>query len=152
MGRHQEQCNRFPSICLTTEENPGKPQLGNPPKHSSVTSHCFKWGPFPLNEVARATLPAPLAKPIGPRQKTVLKYLRSGIRRSRERPSGPLYKNSSEHNHPKVLLSPACCCLPVEPAAAPNRFKPKPRGPSLVGHLPRVSYVCLVGQSLKGRL
>ena len=32
-----------------------------------------------------------------------------------------------------------------------NRFRPKPRISSLVGHLPRVSYVCLVGQSLKGR-
>ena len=38
-----------------------------------------------------------------------------------------------------------------EAAAAPNRFRPKPWVPSLVGHLPRVSYVCLVGQSLKGR-
>ena len=31
-----------------------------------------------------------------------------------------------------------------------NRFRPKPRVPILVGHLPRVSYVCLVSQSLKG--
>ena len=45
---------------------------------SSVTSHYFKWGPFPPNEVVRATLPAPLAKPIGPSQKNVLKNLRSG--------------------------------------------------------------------------
>ena len=51
---------------------------------SSVTSHCFKWGPFPPNEVGRATLSAPLAKPIGPSHKSLLKNLRSGIRRSRD--------------------------------------------------------------------
>ena len=27
-GGHRGQCTRFPGICLTTEENPGKPQLG----------------------------------------------------------------------------------------------------------------------------
>ena len=26
---HRQLCNRFPGICRTTEENPGKPQLGN---------------------------------------------------------------------------------------------------------------------------
>ena len=40
----------------------------------------------------------------------------------------------------------------VDPAAAPNRFRPKPRVPSLVCHLPRVSYVFLVSQSLKGKM
>ena len=50
---------------LTTEENPGKPQLENRRgAHSSATSHCFKWGPFPRNEVGRITLPAPIAKHI----------------------------------------------------------------------------------------
>ena len=64
-GGHRGQCNRFPGICLTTEENPGKPQLGNRRgAHSSATSHCFKWGPFPQNEADRITLPAPLVKPI----------------------------------------------------------------------------------------
>ena len=45
---------------LTTEENLRKPSG----EHSSETSHCFKWGPFPPNEVCRIMLPAPLAKPI----------------------------------------------------------------------------------------
>ena len=45
---------------------------------------------------------------------------------------------------------------PVESAAPggcgdSNRFRPKARVPGLVGHLPRVSYVCLIGQSLRGR-
>ena len=39
-----------------------------------------------------------------------------------------------------------------EAEAVPNRFRPMPRVSSLVDHLPRVSYVCLVGQPLKGRL
>ena len=56
---------------------------------SSVTSHCFKWDPFPPNEVGKATLPAPLAKPIGSSQKSVLKNLKSGIRRSRDLGSAP---------------------------------------------------------------
>ena len=77
-GGHRVQCNRFPGICLTTEINPRKPQLGNRRgAHSSTTSHYFKWGPFPPNEVGRATLPAPLAKPIGSSQKSMLKNLRS---------------------------------------------------------------------------
>ena len=64
-GAHRGQCNRFPGNCLTTEENPRKPQLGNRRgAYSSATSHCFKWSPFPPNEVGRITLPAPLAKPI----------------------------------------------------------------------------------------
>ena len=64
-GVHRGQCNRFPGICLTTEENPRKPQLGNRRRtHSSATSHCFKWGPFPPNEGGRVTLSAPLAKPV----------------------------------------------------------------------------------------
>ena len=44
---------------------------------SSMTSHCFKWGLSPPNEVSRATLPALLAKPIGPNQKSLLNNLRS---------------------------------------------------------------------------
>ena len=43
---------------------------------SRANSHCFKWGPFPPNEDCRATLPVPLAKPIRPRHKSVLKNLR----------------------------------------------------------------------------
>ena len=58
---------------------------------------------------------------------------------------GPTLGPEHSNDDPRIVL------CPVEPAAAPNRFKPKSRVPSLVGHLPRVSYVCLVGQSLKGR-
>ena len=69
-------CNRFPGICLTTEENPGRPQLGNcPGAHSSMTSHCFKWGHFSPNEVGRITLPAPLAKPIRIRPEELAKKI-----------------------------------------------------------------------------
>ena len=73
-------------------------QLRKPPKTpvqkpsgtpSSSTSHCLKWSHFPPNEVGRATLPAPPAKPIGTSQKSVLKNLRSGIRRSRDLGSVP---------------------------------------------------------------
>ena len=82
---YRGKCNRFPGICLTTEENPGKPQLGNRRGSlTSVTSYCFKWGTFPPNEVGRATLPAPLAKPIGSGQKSVPKKSISRIRRSRD--------------------------------------------------------------------
>ena len=48
----------------------------------------------------------------------------------------------------KFTLEQLVVC-PVKPATAPNRFMPKRRVPSLVGHLTWVSYVCLVGQSLK---
>ena len=65
MGRIRGQFNSFPGICLMTEENPGKPQLGNSlGAHSSATSHCFKWGPLLPNEVGSITLPALIAKPI----------------------------------------------------------------------------------------
>jgi hypothetical protein len=37
--------HRSPGICLTAEEIPRKPQLGD--------RHCLKWGPFPPNEVGR---------------------------------------------------------------------------------------------------
>ena len=77
-GGNQGQCNIFPGICLTTEENPKKPQLGNCRRAlNCMTSHCFKWGPFPSNEVVKAMLPAPLAKSIKPSQKSVLKNMRS---------------------------------------------------------------------------
>ena len=49
---------------------------------SSMTSHCFKLGPFPPNEVCRVILLALLAIPIGPSQKSVLKNLRSEDPRS----------------------------------------------------------------------
>ena len=65
-----------------------------------VTSHCFKWGPFPPNEVGRVTLPAPLAKPIGPSQNSVLKNLRSGIRRFRK--SGPPFQTLLSIKRPTV--------------------------------------------------
>ena len=63
---------RFPGICLMTEENPGKPQetVG---ALNSMTSLCFKWGLFPPNDVGMATLPAPLAKPIRICQRSVLR-------------------------------------------------------------------------------
>ena len=43
--------HRSPGICLTTEENPRKLQLGRRP--SDATSHRLKWGPLPLKEVSR---------------------------------------------------------------------------------------------------
>ena len=39
---------RSPGICLTAEENPRKPQLGD--------RHRLKWGPLPSNEVSRITV------------------------------------------------------------------------------------------------
>ena len=42
-------------------------------------------------------------------------------------------------------------CQPSRVCGDSNWFRPKPRVHSLVGHLPQVSYVCLVGQSLRGR-
>ena len=39
--------HRSPGICLTAEENPGKPQLGD----RRIKGLCHKWGPFPPNEV-----------------------------------------------------------------------------------------------------
>ena len=74
------QCNRFPGICFTTEENPGKPQLGN------RRGHLVAWPVIAPNGVpslqmksvaGRAKLPAPLTKPIGPNQKSMFKNVRS---------------------------------------------------------------------------
>ena len=44
----------------------------------SATSHFFKWGTLPPNEVGRATLPAQLVKPIESSLKSVLKNLDLG--------------------------------------------------------------------------
>ena len=43
--------HRFPGICLTAEENPGKPQLGPRLVKGCATSHRLKWEHFPSNEV-----------------------------------------------------------------------------------------------------
>ena len=57
----------------------------------------------------------------------------------------------------RPIIDAWCWCLPGRACGARRLrrlqivFRPKPRVPSLVGHFPRVSYVCLVGQSLKGR-
>ena len=67
---HHGQCNRFPGISLQLRKTSVRKPSG---ALSSVTSHCFKWGPFSPNEFCRIMLPAPLAKPIGPSQKSVLK-------------------------------------------------------------------------------
>ena len=56
---------------------------------SSMTSHCFKWGPFTPNEAGRATLPIPLAKFIGSSEKSVLKNFSSGTQRSQYIRSAP---------------------------------------------------------------
>ena len=65
-GRHQGAVQQISWHLLYNWGNPWKAsvrkRLG---AHSSETSHCFKWGSFPPNEVGRATLPALLAKPIG---------------------------------------------------------------------------------------
>jgi hypothetical protein len=45
--------HRSPGICLTTEENSGKPQLGDRRLKEYTTSHCLKWDPFPPNKVGR---------------------------------------------------------------------------------------------------
>ena len=58
---------------------------------------------------------------------------------------GPALGPEHSDDGPRIVL------CPVEPAAAPNRFRPKSRVPRLVGDLPRVSHVCLVGHSMKGR-
>ena len=42
-----------PGICLTTVENPGKPQLGDRLMKGRATIHRLKWGPYPPNEVGR---------------------------------------------------------------------------------------------------
>ena len=59
----------------------------------------------------------------------------------------PLLDEEVKFGGPFGLLS----VCPVEPAVAPNQFRPKPQVPGLVGHLPQVSYVWLVSQSLKGK-
>ena len=42
--------HRSPRICLTADENSGKPQLGERNERSAANLR-LKWGPFPLNEV-----------------------------------------------------------------------------------------------------
>jgi hypothetical protein len=44
--------HRSSGICLTVEENPRKPQLGDWWR-GCATSHPLKWGPFPPNEIGR---------------------------------------------------------------------------------------------------
>ena len=46
--------HRFPGICLTAEENPRKPQLGDRVTKGCATSHRLKWAPFPPNEDSTA--------------------------------------------------------------------------------------------------
>ena len=49
-----EAVHRPPGICLTAEENPRKPQLGEHLiKGLCDQSSSPKWGPFPPNEVGR---------------------------------------------------------------------------------------------------
>ena len=43
--------HRSPGICLTAEENSGKPQAGDLLMKGCADKHRLKWGPFPLNEV-----------------------------------------------------------------------------------------------------
>ena len=45
--------HRSPGICLTAEENPRNPQLGDRLMKGCTTSHRLKWGPFNPNEVSR---------------------------------------------------------------------------------------------------
>ena len=45
--------HRSPGICLTAEENPRIPQLGDRMMKELWTSHLHKWGPFPPSEVGR---------------------------------------------------------------------------------------------------
>ena len=45
--------HRSPRICLTAEENPRKPRLGDRPLKGLCDRHRLKWGPFPPNEVGR---------------------------------------------------------------------------------------------------
>ena len=42
--------HRSPGICLSAEENPGKPHLGDRLKK---TSHQLKWGSFSPNDIGR---------------------------------------------------------------------------------------------------
>jgi hypothetical protein len=41
-----------PGICLTGEENPAKPQLGDCLMKGCAPTHSLKWGPLPPNEVS----------------------------------------------------------------------------------------------------
>ena len=50
-----------------------------------------------------------------------------------------------------VVICPVSLWRP-EAVTAPDQFRPKPQVPSLVGHLPQVSYVCLIGQLVKGKM
>ena len=49
----RELCTDLLAFALRLKENPGKPQLWDRWWRDSGTSHRFKWGPFPLNEVGR---------------------------------------------------------------------------------------------------
>ena len=69
---------------------------------SSMTSHCYKWGPFPPNEVDRAMLPAPLAKPIRiqlAEHAQIFEIWNPKIPRPRKRPSRPVLKNSAPQSN-----------------------------------------------------
>ena len=44
--------HRSPGICLTAEENPGKPQLETVDEYSA-TSHSLKWRSLSANEIGK---------------------------------------------------------------------------------------------------
>ena len=48
-----EAVDRSPGICLTAEENPGKPQLGDRLLKGLCDQSLPQMGPFPPNEVGR---------------------------------------------------------------------------------------------------
>ena len=77
-GGHWGQWNRFPGICLTSEENPRKPQLGNRWGHLIAWPVIASNGvPFLEMKSVRPCYLLLLAKPIGPSQKkSILKNLR----------------------------------------------------------------------------
>ena len=41
--------HRFPGVCLTAEEKPGKAQLGDRLMKGLCDNHCLKCGPFSQN-------------------------------------------------------------------------------------------------------
>ena len=156
MGDTEGSAKDFLAFALRLRKTP-KTSVKKPSgAHSSATSHCFKWGPFLPNEVGRVTPPAPLAKPIRirPEGRSEKILIWDGPYVPLLNFLGGCHSNRRSMIGGSAMESDNDC--PVEPTAPGgcsgyNRFRPKPRVPSLVGHLPRVSYVCLVGQSLEGK-
>ena len=90
MGGYQGQCNRFPGICLTTEENPRKPQLGNRQgAHTSATVIASNGVPSLQMKLVGSRYLLLQLNPFRSGQKSMPKNMRSRIQRSRDLWSAP---------------------------------------------------------------